>query len=605
MSSTRLYVQNSISSQNFTDNSFGPDSFKDEYPELTLLQDWTFKNIEEWEERPTAVFLQTPTASGKTLAVSGAIFNRLRESTTRKRAAFLYPFRALNEDQQSQLREYGSLFGFTKEDFCVYQGGVGREKLREIQRNQNFLLATPDKIIYMIGGGRESRAEFTRLLNQYRYLMFDEVHTYSGLMLWATVYFIKLWKIIAEKGSTLTPPTLFFVTATLTEEVKEFLVGKLSDLGYEIVFSPEEYSKSLGGDWEVMLRGTQMHQKEVPSVVEKGGVLISNSAWKAKATMEQCIESDKIGEEEGLLYIGQDKFEESFRKENLLSFRERPNDYIFFTSPAAEAGVDFSTDLLVTEETIASSMIQRIGRAGRGSEEAKIIVYSPTLTEYFEKEGIEKIEREEFERRIKDVLSEKKLVTDVPFFGIAAYPFLDILERSALLVDEDNFLEESHREIISDMKSSGKKARTFFRSFVPYMKYTSGEGISFSSLCRRELELRENKYGLEVFGRPDPDRYYSSKRPDHQEVQVGVENVWLDRKITLENEDIVLLFGEFSFCFPETGGSSKEVTETSLVWFAPENVPKHLNKQFDICVQGYNTFPGGFVDEDFWGLANE
>lgn len=610
LSEIQFSVINNISEDFFVENDYGSETFRREFPKLTLLQDWAFSRMEEWTNRPTAVFVQTPTASGKTLAVSGAIFNRINkhESFTEK-GLFLYPFRALNEDQLGQLCRYGNLFGFSGEDFSVFYGGKKIQDLRKAQQDGRFLLATPDKVIHMFGGGRESRAEFTSLVNSYRYIMFDEIHTYSGLMLWATSYLLRFWVGIIKENPNMSPPTLFFVSATLTDEVESFLKSELEKLGYDIVSVPNDYAKSLAGDWKVRIRGTQMHEKEVLNYIQKGSVVISNSAWKAKAIYENCTEEGIIKESEGLLYIGQDKFEESKRKENLKRFKENPEEHVFFTSPAAEAGVDFTTSSLITEETIASSMIQRVGRAGRSSkdsdEKAEVIVYSPLLERKFSDLDGDSIDRENFEETVRNELKEESLFTDAEWLGIVAYPFFEKVEESVLDIDFE--LEPSHKEIVEKLKDSN--VGTFFRSFIPYTRYSSEgeEGISFRALCRRNLELKETNYGLKVIGRPDPDRYYSSRRPDYQRVTVELKNEspWIDRLIEVQGEKIIILFAEFIFRFPQTGGKSVETNEISLIWFAVDRVPPMFSSEFEVEIPGKGSFKGGFVDEDFGGLVNE
>lgn len=606
----QVKVENNISEDFFIENEY-QEPFQSEYNKLTKLQDWCFSNISDWHNSKKTVFIDSRTASGKTLAVSGSIFNHTSShNDANHRALFFYPFRALNQDQKGQLQEYGELFGYLKDDFGVYIGGKDKEEIRKIQKENKFLLATPDKALSLFYGGREGRAIFTNLLNSYQFVIFDEIHTYSGLMLWSMIYFLKFWKEIAERSESVDLPTLFFVSATMREEIKEFLEGKVKQLGYETVNTPDEYKKSLSGDWNITLRGTHMGEKEVQNIISSGSVTISNTAKKAYEISKELKKKEEVNE---LLYIGQDKFKESKRKENLKLFKENPNDYTFLTSPAAEAGVDFTTDNLITEETTSSSMIQRVGRAGRrsgkdSSEEANITIYSPKLTDHFIEEDIDILSRGGFERTVGEVLPKEDLHTNSKFYGIAGFPFYHALEGSRLPVDGKQIIEKDHLETIESLNSKDdeitKKARKFFtfRSFVPYGRFTSKdeEGISFDVLCRKDLKLEDGTYGIRVVGSPSPGRHYSSFRPDHQSVTVELKKEWDFYEVKVEDKEIGVILGTFTFHFPQCGGEEVSSDENSVIWFAKsdKDVPKVLNKSFKLKIKG-EKFDGGFVKEDF------
>ena len=95
-------------------------AFRERYPTLfDPLQTETFARIRSGR----SLALVAPTSSGKTLAVAAPLFE------VRRKAVFVYPFRALVLDQTNQLVRYGEPFGLTIDDF-----GSGYASLSSLER---------------------------------------------------------------------------------------------------------------------------------------------------------------------------------------------------------------------------------------------------------------------------------------------------------------------------------------------------------------------------------------------------------------------------------------------------------------------------------------
>jgi DEAD/DEAH box helicase domain-containing protein len=126
------------------------------------------------------VVLATPTASGKTLVYAlPALAHALRDPEAR--ALFLFPLRALEQDQRARLEEDIAALprGFDLPTVAVYDGdtpAAERRRLRE--RPPSVLITTPDMLHLGILPGHESWRRFFAGL---RLVVVDELHTYRGV----------------------------------------------------------------------------------------------------------------------------------------------------------------------------------------------------------------------------------------------------------------------------------------------------------------------------------------------------------------------------------------------------------------------------------------
>lgn len=116
----------------------------------------------------------TGTASGKSLAFQlPAIDALLREP--RARALFLYPTKALAQDQARSLAS----FGLPRElRVAIYDGDTPREARKDVRRNANVVLTNPDMLHVGILPRPDLWGEF---LSQLRVVVVDEAHVYRGV----------------------------------------------------------------------------------------------------------------------------------------------------------------------------------------------------------------------------------------------------------------------------------------------------------------------------------------------------------------------------------------------------------------------------------------
>jgi DEAD/DEAH box helicase domain-containing protein len=120
------------------------------------------------------VMAVTATASGKTLCYNlPAIEAVLRDP--RARAFYLFPTKALAQDQLGKLNDFG-LFPTVR--FATYDGDTPQEERRYIKRGAHIVLTNPDMLHVGIMPYHTTWAQFFANL---RYVVVDEIHTYRGV----------------------------------------------------------------------------------------------------------------------------------------------------------------------------------------------------------------------------------------------------------------------------------------------------------------------------------------------------------------------------------------------------------------------------------------
>ncbi len=123
------------------------------------------------------VLVTTPTASGKSLVFQLPV---LEEALTGGpgRALFLYPLKALAQDQRAKLEGLAAAAGI-EAPCAVYDGDTPPRERQRIRRHPpRVLISNPDMLHLGILGGW---AEWADLLRDLRWVVLDELHVYRGI----------------------------------------------------------------------------------------------------------------------------------------------------------------------------------------------------------------------------------------------------------------------------------------------------------------------------------------------------------------------------------------------------------------------------------------
>jgi len=165
---------------------------------------------------PTIV--TTGTASGKSLCFNLPTLDMLCRDT-RARALYLYPTKALAQDQARAL----NALGLTKRVRpAIYDGDTPRESRADIRRNANVVLTNPDMLHV---GILPNHAAWAELFSNLAVVVIDEAHVYRGVFGSHVANVLRrLHRIAAAYG---TAPRVLLTSATIANpvELAERLTG--------------------------------------------------------------------------------------------------------------------------------------------------------------------------------------------------------------------------------------------------------------------------------------------------------------------------------------------------------------------------------------------
>ncbi len=170
------------------------------------------------------VIITTPTASGKTLAFNIPVFERLYQDKSAT-ALYLYPTKALSNDQLKVIKELESLSGINVNP-NVYDGDTSSGKRPKIRETSRIIISNPYELHQILPWHYKWQKFFSNL----RFVVIDEAHRYRGVF-GSNVAFLmrRLQRISNFYGSS---PQFILSTATLANPIEfgEKLTGHSFDL---------------------------------------------------------------------------------------------------------------------------------------------------------------------------------------------------------------------------------------------------------------------------------------------------------------------------------------------------------------------------------------
>jgi DEAD/DEAH box helicase domain-containing protein len=126
------------------------------------------------EEKHTVVV--TPTASGKTLCYNVPALNAVLADDT-ARALYLFPTKALSQDQVSELHALIDILGVDVKTF-TYDGDTPQTARRAIRSAGHIVVTNPDMLH---SGILPHHPRWVRLFENLKYVVVDELHSYRGV----------------------------------------------------------------------------------------------------------------------------------------------------------------------------------------------------------------------------------------------------------------------------------------------------------------------------------------------------------------------------------------------------------------------------------------
>lgn len=118
----------------------------------------------------------TPTASGKTLCYNLPVLNSVLENPD-VRALYLFPTKALAQDQLAELHELGERLR-NRFGVFTYDGDTPSDARAAIREHGQIVLTNPDMLH---AGILPHHTRWTRLFENLHYIVLDELHAYRGV----------------------------------------------------------------------------------------------------------------------------------------------------------------------------------------------------------------------------------------------------------------------------------------------------------------------------------------------------------------------------------------------------------------------------------------
>ena len=177
-------------------------------------------------EAGESVAAVTPTASGKTLCYNAPVLNRiLREPDAR--ALYLFPTKALSQDQKKELLGLKDLLGGDiRAD--VYDGDTPGDARRSLRARAHIVVTNPDMLH---AGILPHHTKWAKLFENLRIVVIDEMHTYRGVFGSHLANLLRrLRRICGHYGSD---PQFILTSATIANPGE--LAGRLTERTVSLV----------------------------------------------------------------------------------------------------------------------------------------------------------------------------------------------------------------------------------------------------------------------------------------------------------------------------------------------------------------------------------
>ena len=126
------------------------------------------------------VVVTTPTASGKTLCYNAPVLSTVLADPS-ARALYLFPTKALAQDQLAELKELTALVNeaaATEISAFTYDGDTPQDARRAIRTRAHIVLSNPDMVH---SGILPHHPKWARLFENLRFVVIDELHAYRGV----------------------------------------------------------------------------------------------------------------------------------------------------------------------------------------------------------------------------------------------------------------------------------------------------------------------------------------------------------------------------------------------------------------------------------------
>ena len=342
--------------------------------------------------RHTAVV--TSTASGKTLCYNLPVLETLL-AEPRAKALYLFPTKALAQDQVRSLRRlagaHPELDGLVR---CgTYDGDTPATTRRKLRNEANIIMSNPDMLHQ---GILPYHSRWGSFFSDLRYVVVDEIHTYRG-MFGSNVANVlrRLNRIGRHYGAQ---PTYVLCSATIAnpKELAERLIGMPVEL-VDSDGSPKGPKRFVlwnppyvdGGRME-RRSSNEEAQGLLVALLRRGVQTIAFARTRIVSELLYRYTAESLGKLSPLLADAVRPYRAGYLPEERREIERRlfSGELLGVTSTnALELGIDVGSldaSVIVSYPGTIASLWQQAGRAGRGTDEALVVLvgYNEPLDQY-------------------------------------------------------------------------------------------------------------------------------------------------------------------------------------------------------------------------------
>jgi len=336
------------------------------------------------------VAIVTPTASGKTLCYNLPVINEILNNDD-ARALYLFPTKALSQDQVSELHEIMDILGHPIKTY-TYDGDTPVSARKAIRQAGHIVVTNPDMLH---AGIMPHHTKWVKLFENLKYVVIDEVHTYRGVFGSHLANVLnRLHRICKFYGSN---PQFICCSATIAnpKELTERIISREVELVDEngapsgkkhlIFYNPPVVNKQLGIRRSSILETKKLASNFILNKIQTILFTKSRLTVEVLVTYLKQLVKDKLGNSKtirgyrgGYLPNQRREIEQGLRSGEILSV---------VSTNALELGIDIGRLQVCImcgyPGTIASTW-QQAGRAGRRNDTsiAILVASSNTLDQY-------------------------------------------------------------------------------------------------------------------------------------------------------------------------------------------------------------------------------
>ncbi|HPZ07800.1 MAG TPA: DEAD/DEAH box helicase [Candidatus Eremiobacteraeota bacterium] len=216
---------------------------------LTALYSHQVEAINAIKEGKNVV-IATRTSSGKSLCYNVPVIEAI-VSDTSIRALYIFPTKALAQNQAKRLDKYNYAFYYGDFNFGIYDGDTPQDVRRKLMKKANILITTPDMLHMGILPNHDKWQIFFQHL---RFVVLDELHTYRGIFGTHVAHLIRRLRRICHYYGT--EPQFITCSATIAEPLS--FAKKLTLLDFELI----EQSGAPSGEKTFLFWDPAMKQEE-------------------------------------------------------------------------------------------------------------------------------------------------------------------------------------------------------------------------------------------------------------------------------------------------------------------------------------------------------